>query len=179
MKNIVIVSTTLRNNGNSDILAKEFARGAIDAGNSVEIVSLKDKKISYCIGCLACQKTGKCVINDDAIEIANKIEKADVVVFATPVYFYDMCGQMKTLLDRLNPLYISDYKFRDIYLIATAGMNDKSAVDGTITGLNGWISCFGKANLAGVVHGVGVTNCGDASSKEELMVTYYNMGRNA
>ena len=60
------------------------------------------------------------VLKDDVPEIMTKVKEAEVVVFATPIYYYEMSGQMKTLLDRLNPLYNSDYRFRDIYMIATA-----------------------------------------------------------
>ena len=108
MKNVLIISTSLRGGSNSELLAKECAKGAEEAGNRVELLSLKSKKIQYCIGCLACIKTGKCVQKDDAPEIVEKLRRADVLVFATPIYYYEMCGQMKTLLDRMNPLYSSD-----------------------------------------------------------------------
>ena len=112
--NILVISTSLRNKSNSDILTEKLIAGAKDAGHQVERVSLKGKNIKFCIGCLACQKTQKCVLNDDANLIAEKIKDADTLVFVTPIYYYEMCGQMKTLLDRMNPLYPSDYKFRKI-----------------------------------------------------------------
>ncbi len=62
----------------------------------------------------------KCVQKDDAPEIMEKLRRADVLIFATPIYYYEMCGQMKALLDRMNPLYSSDYAFREVYMIATA-----------------------------------------------------------
>lgn len=64
------------------------------------------------------------ILKDDVAEIMAKVKESEVVVFATPIYYYEMCGQMKTLLDRLNPLYESDYKFRDIYMLATAADDD-------------------------------------------------------
>ena len=60
---------------------------------------------------------------------------ADAIVFATPIYFYEMCGQMKTLLDRTNPLFSADYSFTDIYLLATAADSSKNSMDGAIKGL--------------------------------------------
>lgn len=75
--------------------------GARRAGHEVEKVSLKDKTIGFCKGCLACQKTGSCVIRDDAGAIVEKMLHADVLVFATPIYYYEMSGQMKTMLDRV------------------------------------------------------------------------------
>ena len=78
------------------------------------------------------------------------MKDAEVIAFATPIYFYEMCGQMKTLLDRSNPLFPSDYAFRDIYLLATAADSAESSMDGAVKGLEGWIACFEKAALRGV-----------------------------
>lgn len=160
-KKILIVSTSPRKGGNSETLAKEFAKGAKEAGHSVEMVCLYDKVIGFCKGCLVCQKTKRCVIHDDADVIAQKMLAAEVVVFATPVYFYGMSGQMKTMLDRSNPCYSSDYAFRDIYLLATAADEQKNAINGAVNGLQGWIDCFEKAKLKGVVRAVGVGDVGD------------------
>ena len=74
-KKVLIISTSLRKNSNSQILAEEFKKGAVEAENEVEIISLKDKKINFCIGCLACQKTQKCIINDEVKEIIDKMLK--------------------------------------------------------------------------------------------------------
>ena len=72
-KKVLIISTSLRENSNSDSLADAFMDGVKESGNSVEKINLKDKHISFCKGCLACQKSGRCVINDDAIEITEKM----------------------------------------------------------------------------------------------------------
>lgn len=114
-KNILVISASLRNGSNSDMLADEFMRGALESGNKAEKITLRGKSINFCKGCLACQKTGKCVINDDMAEILPKMQQADVICFASPVYFYDMCGQLKTFLDRTNPLFPAEYNFTDIY----------------------------------------------------------------
>ena len=102
MSNVLVISTSLRAKSNSDILTEKLIAGAKDAGHQVEHISLKGKEIRFCIGCLACQKTQKCVLKDDAVWIAEKVKNADTLVFATPIYYYEMSGQMKTLLDR-NP----------------------------------------------------------------------------
>ena len=127
-KKILIISSSLRTDGNSAILAGEFARGAREAGHDVDTIGLADKAIGFCRGCLACQRTRRCVIHDDADAIAQRMKDADVLVFATPIYFYAVCGQLKTLLDRTNPLFPSDYAFRDVYLLATAADGDERAV---------------------------------------------------
>ena len=176
-KKVVVINTSLRAKSNSDILAESFAKGTKEAGNEVEIISLKDKAIGFCKGCLACQKTQKCVINDDAVAIAEQVKGADVVVFATPVYYYELSGQMKTLLDRLNPLFSSDYRFRDVFLLATAADNDAAAMDGPISGMNGWVSCYGKARLAGTVFAGGVTDGGEINGHSALEKAF-EMGKN-
>ena len=128
-KRVLIISTSLRGGSNSDILAKECEKGAMEAGHEVEYISLKGKEIKYCIGCLSCQSKGACVLKDDVAEIMDKVKKAEIIVFATPIYYYEMSGQMKTLLDRLNPLYPTDYKFREIYMIATAAEDEDSTFE--------------------------------------------------
>jgi multimeric flavodoxin WrbA len=176
MKKVLVISTSMRKGGNSDMLANEFARGAKDAGNEVEVISLVGKELAFCKGCLACQKIGKCVISDDAIKIVDKMLTADVIAFATPIYYYEMCGQLKTLLDRANSLYTLDYAFRDIYMLSSAAENDKHVPDRAVSGLEGWIECFEKARLAGTVFAGGVTDVGDIKNNSALAKAY-EMGK--
>ena len=107
-KKVLILSSSPRKGGNSEALASIFAKGAQEAGNQVETVYLRENQYGFCKGCLACQKLGHCVIKDDAVEIAAKMHDADVLVFATPVYYYSVSGQLKTMLDRANPLFGTD-----------------------------------------------------------------------
>ena len=171
-KNILVISTSIRKDSNSDRLAAEFARGARDAGNNVEEISLKDKSIAFCRGCLACQKTLRCVMRDDADIIAQKMLKADSVAFATPIYYYEMCGQMKTLLDRMNPLFSADYAFRDIYMLSCAADDNPQTPERAVSGLTGWIDCFEKASLAGTVFAGGVTDTGEITGHQALLSAY-------
>lgn len=175
-KNVLIISTSLRKNSNSDGLANAFLEGARASGNTVEKISLSDKKIGFCKGCLACQKTKKCIINDDANSIAEKMCKADVIVFATPIYYYEMSGQMKTLLDRANSLFSSDYAFRDIYLLSAAADTDDKTDARAVYGLEGWIECFPKAKLAGTVFAGGVNGTGEVEGHPALKRAY-EMGK--
>ena len=161
-KHILVISTSPRKGGNSETLANEFIRGAEESGNQVEKVCLYDKTISFCKGCLTCLKTRTCIIHDDAEIIAQKMKTADVLVFATPVYYYEMSGQMKTMLDRANPLYDSDYQFRDVYLLAAAAEDEDT--------------CFPKSRLAGVVFGGGVGAVGEIAGNPALEKAY-EMGK--
>lgn len=167
-KKILIITSSLRKGSNSDRLAEAFAGGAEEAGNTVDTVSLKGKDIRFCIGCLACQATERCVLKDDVPEIMEKVKNADVLAFASPVYYYSVSGQLKTLLDRLNPLYPSDYKFRDVYFLSAAQEDDKAAFEGSVTAIQGWIDCFPKARLAGTVFAGGVGAPGEIEGHQAL-----------
>ncbi len=176
-KKVLIIATSPRRNGNSSRLAQEFEKGALSNGNDVEIVYLDDKKINFCKGCMACATLKKCVIDDDANMIVEKMKNSDVIVWATPVYYYNMSGQMKTMIDRSNSLYGSNNKFRDIYLLACAAENHPSAIEGTIAGLKGWIACHGGTKLKGVIKGLGVYEVGAIENKPQLNEAF-EMGKN-
>ena len=168
-KAVLIVSSSPRKNGNSEALADAFAKGAREAGHSVETVRLREKQLGFCKGCLACLKLGHCVIQDDAVEIAAKMHDADVLVFATPVYYYySVCGQLKTMLDRANPLFGSDYAFTEVYLLATAAEDGRSTFDGAKKAVQGWVDCFPRCTLAGTVFAGGVNGVGDIAGRPAL-----------
>lgn len=176
-KKVFIVSSTPRKNGNSDILADEFARGACDAGHTVTKVNIRDLSLKFCIGCMSCHRSGKCVLNDEMNGLYEKVRSADTLVFATPVYYYAVCGQLKTFLDRLNPLYGRDNAFKEVYLLATAADGAQSAMDGAVKDIQGWIDCFDGVKLKGVLRGVGLTDAGEAESSA-YAATAYETGRN-
>ncbi len=178
MKKVLIISTSLRQNANSEILAKETEKGARDAGHQVEFVTLKDKEIKFCKGCLACQKLGKCVINDDANEITLKMKEADVIVWATPIYYYEMSGQMKTLIDRANSLFATGKNFSEVYVITTSADSSDGVVQTVLNGVNGWIACFSGLKLKGYLEGGGLENSNDVKNRADLLEQAYNMGRN-
>lgn len=158
MKRVVVISTSLRAGSNSHAMAERFAEGAKAAGHSVELITLRGKEIKFCIGCLSCQKTGACVFNDDVPAIMDSVLNADVVCWATPIYYYEMSGQMKTLIDRMNAMYPKDYRFRDVYLLTTATENEDFTPKGAENGLQGWIDCFEKTTLKGHLFCGGVTD---------------------
>ncbi|MBQ1845143.1 MAG: flavodoxin family protein [Desulfovibrio sp.] len=176
-KNIVIISSSPRKNSNSHSLAEAFAEGARQAGHSVELVSLRGKAIGFCRGCMACQKTRRCVQRDDADAIAQLLLHADVVCFATPIYYYAVSGQLKTMLDRCNPLYPADYAFREVYLLASSTDTSPSAMDGAVKDIEGWVECFPQARLAGVVRGTGVTAEGDILGHPGVLEESRKLGR--
>ena len=127
MKKITVISSSLRKNSNSEILANEFIKGAKENGNEINLINLKDIKMQFCIGCLSCGKTHKCVLKDEVTKkMLDEICNSDVIVFVTPVYYYAVSGQLKTFIDRMNPIYSMDYKFKE-----EDGMPCIQASDGT------------------------------------------------
>ena len=177
MKKVLIISTSIRNGSNSELLAHEFEKGAKEAGNDVKFISLKDKNIAFCHGCLACQKLHKCVINDDANAIADEVCESEVIVWVSPIYYYEMSGQMKTLIDRANCLYSSDYKFRDVYGLITATEDEKFTPEGTIKGIQGWVDCFDNVTLKDILFVGGVTDSNEINGNEGLEKAY-KLGQN-
>ena len=178
MSNVLVISTSLRARSNSDVLTERLIAGARDAGHAVEHISLKGKEIKYCIGCLSCMKTQRCVQKDDAAGIAEKVKQADVLVFATPIYYYEMSGQMKTLLDRMNPLYGTDYRFRRVYLLSTAADSAPGTDERAVSGLQGWIECFEKAEFGGALFCGGLNEPGEAANSSDALERAYAFGKN-
>ncbi len=176
MSKVLVITTSLRAKSNSDILSERLIAGAKDAGHDVEHISLKGKSIRPCIGCLSCQKTQECVLKDDAVWIAAKVKEAETLVFATPIYYYEMSGQMKTLLDRLNPLYPSDYKFRKVYMLSTAAEHGPFVPEKAVSGLRGWVDCFDRARMAGSLFCGGVAAAGEAEGKREELEKAHAFG---
>ena len=177
MSKVLVITTSLRAKSNSDLLAACVIDGAKEAGHTVEQISLKGKKLNFCIGCLACQKTQKCVLQDDAIAIAEKVKDAETLVFITPIYYYEMSGQMKTLLDRLNPLYSTDYKFRKVYMLSVAAEDEAFVPEKAVSGLQGWVDCFEKAELSGSLFCGGITDAGEAETNNAAKSAAYEFGK--
>ncbi len=176
MKNVLIINSTFRRGGNSEALAEQFSKGAVEAGHNVQTVNLRDMELIFCVGCLSCLKTGKCVHNDGVNALLPAVQNADVLVFATPVYYYSVSGQLKTFLDRLNPLYGQDNRFKEVYLLTTSAESDKSAMEGTINTVQGWIDCFDGVKLSGIVYGVGADAIGTVQ-KTAAFAKAYELGK--
>lgn len=169
-KKVLIISASPRKGGNSDYLCDEFLRGAQEAGNEVEKIFFRDKKINYCLGCGACYNTHKCVQKDDMAEILEKMVKADTLVFGTPVYFYTMDAQLKTLIDRTVPRY-TELKGK-AYLIATLADNEKESIVGTVAAFNGFMDCLDQVEEGGMIFGYGAWNKGDIIGNPAVKEAY-------
>lgn len=177
-KKVVIISSTMRKNGNSEVLCREFANGAKETGNEVETIHLREHEIKFCKGCWACRKLNRCVIEDDINSLVDIVRNADVLVFGTPIYYYSITGQLKTFLDRMSPIYDTEHKFREVYLLASAADKEIEAVDGAIKEIKGWVECFEEVELVGVVCGTGASDIGDIEKRPEKLKEVYNLGKN-
>ncbi len=177
MKKVLILSGSPRKNGNSDTLCDAFQKGAQEAGHLVEKIRLSEQKINYCLGCGVCNQTHQCIQKDDMKEILNKMIDADVIVMATPVYFYTMDGQMKTLIDRTVPRY-EEIAGKDFYFILAAADTDPSMMQKTIDGFRAFTQdCLPDAHEKGIIYGVGAWQVGDIQGSPALQ-TAYEMGLN-
>jgi multimeric flavodoxin WrbA len=150
-------------------------KGAIEASHQVEKVFLAEKKINYCTGCYACKGNGKCVQKDDMSQILDSMTAADVIVLATPVYFYTMCAQMKTVIDRTVARY-TKLANKEFYFIMTAADNSKAALERTVEGFRAFTSCLPRAKEKGIVYGTGAWNVGDIL-RSRAMDQAYEMGK--
>ena len=177
-KKVLIISSSLRTGSNSEILARETERGARDAGYNVEFLSLKEKDLRFCKGCLACQKTGKCVIRDDMDDMIEKVQNAEILVFVTPIYYYELSGQLKTFLDRCNPLFPREYAFRDVYLMTTSAEDGDEVWQTAANGLKGWIDCFPECHFAGNFSGGGLNDVKEAGKRPDILERAYQFGMN-
>lgn len=176
MKQVLIISASPRKNGNSDILCDRFAQGAAESGHKVEKVFIASKNIGYCSGCGVCNSTHRCVQKDDMAVILDQMVNADVIVLATPVYFYSMDGQMKTLIDRTVPRY-TEIKNKDFYFIMTAADTEKDSLRRTMEAFRGFTEdCLDGAKEAGILYGVGAWQVGEIKSLDSYDKAY-EMGR--
>ena len=175
MKKVLIISASPRKEGNSDLLCNEFARGAKEAGHDVEKIRLAEKKIAYCTGCYACQKLNRCVQNDDANELVEKMLSADVIVLATPVYFYSMDAQLKTLIDRSVSRWndFGRFKGKEFWHIITAADTNKDMMSATLEGLRGFMrDCMEGTSERGVLYGTGAYGKGEVRTLPVFQEAY-------
>lgn len=176
-KKVLILSGSPRKGGNSDLLCDEFMRGAAETGNEVEKIRVAAKKVAPCSGCYYCTKNnGKCVHKDDMAEILQKMIDADVLVLASPVYFYSINAQLKAVIDRTVARWL-EVKNKEFYYIATMADESVSSADTTIACFRGYADCVEGAVEKGIIIGNGVYESGKIKDTA-AMNKAYKMGRN-
>ena len=177
MKNILILSGSPRKGGNSDILCDQFMAGAQEAGHNVEKIWVQGEKIAPCLGCGHCQShAGACVQKDAMADILQKMVDADVIVLASPVYFYSVSAQIKAVIDRTVARY-TEIKNKSMYYIIAAADSNIAHMERTIECFRGFAYCLEGSVEKGVVYGVGAWNKGEIKALPR-MAQAYDMGKN-
>ena len=173
--NVLILNSSPRKGGNSDVLCQQFAKGAEEAGHQVEKIDLREKKLSPCLACYACMKEHICAIRDDMAGIFTQMQQADVIVLSSPVYFYSLSAQLKMLIDRC----LVDYKRlagKKFYFIVTAADPRHEAADETLAAFRGFLRCLPGAEEKGIIYGTGTWDKGDVY-KHPAFSQAYQMGK--
>lgn len=175
-KKVLILSGSPRKGGNSDLLCDAFLRGAQEAGHQVEKIFLRDKKVAPCNACYYCTKSGgECAIQDDMGEILDKMQDADVIVMASPVYFYSIDAQMKAVIDRSVARW-TNIPNKEFYYIMTAAEDTDTVMDCTLACFRGFAACLNGSVEKGVIYGKGVYEAG-AVKGLPVMTKAYEMGK--
>lgn len=176
-KNVLILSGSPRKGGNSDVLCDRFLAGAEQAGNRCEKVFIRDKKIAPCVGCYYCENSGgECVQKDDMEELLQKMVDCDVLVLASPVYFYAIAAQIKAVIDRTVARY-TEITNKDVYYILTAAEDGADAFATSIECFRSFARCLPGSRERGVICGGGAWKKGEILDKP-AMNEAYEMGRN-
>lgn len=168
IKKVLILSGSPRKNGNSDQLCLQFQLGAEDAGNEVKKIYIQDCNIHFCNACYACKKVDHCIQDDDMTMILNEMDKADVIVLSSPVYFYSISAQLKTVIDRtLATYYPQQLKDKEFYFIATAA-DDERAIKRAMDAMYGLTDCVSGAKVKGEIIGAHAWQLGDIEGNPAL-----------
>ena len=180
-RRILIVTSSPRKNGNSTLLALRAAEGVKAGGSDAEIVPLGNMKIAPCTACDACRVNpdAGCIINDDMQPLYHKIRDADGVIFATPVYWFNVSAQMKSFIDRTYATYndgVYAFTGKDVGVIITYEDEDVF-VSGGINALRSFKDIFAyvRANLVGMVYG-SANKAGEVQGNERLLKKAYELG---
>ena len=178
MKKILILSGSPRRGDNSDLLCDEFARGARESGHAVEKIRVAAKKIASCSACYFCREHhGQCVHQDDMADVLQKMIDADVLVLASPVYFYAIDAQLKAVIDRTVARWL-EVRDKEFYYIVTMADEAASSADTTLACLRGYADCVEGAVEKGVIIAGGVYEPGRVKDTP-AMHEAYAMGKNA
>ena len=182
LKRVLILASSPRKNSNSTILALKAAEGVRAEGGEADVVEIGHLKIAPCNACDSCltKPEAGCVIKDDMQPLYAKIRAAQGIIFATPVYWFNMSAQMKLLIDRAYAIQDKEYfafTGKDVGVILTYGDVDVFA-SGGVNALRSFqdICAFVKANLVGTVYGT-ANKAGEVQTNRELLQKAYDLGR--
>ena len=171
MKHIVILSGSPRKNGNTNLLCRQFQQGAEEAGHSVRFIPLAEKRIGFCRACDACMRNGgACIQKDDMADILGAFQQADVVVLATPVYFYGVSAQMKACIDRTYPIW-QHLGRKEVYYIVSAGLGE-DIIARSLGDLDGFVEHFEQYEIKGRLYASNVMEAGAVRTLPVMEAAY-------
>lgn len=173
-KSVLILSSSPRRGGNSEQLCLQFKKGAEEAGNTVEMLNINDYDIHF-FDQKEYDRYAVAAIADDAASIIAKMKEADVIVLSSPVYFYNMSGQMKALIDRTYG-HEKDLGGKEFFYISTSTDSSEDGVNSVFDAFHGFAICLNKSVERGVIKGSGARNRGDIGS-HPAMQQAYEMGK--
>lgn len=172
MSRIVVLVGSMRKGGNTDLLAQAFAEGA-GKDNTVEIVSVADYKVNPCIGCNSCftREGNQCFQKDDMAEIYKKLKVADIMVIASPVYFYGISAELKAIVDRLHTPMRNGFQVKKLALLLVGAATLPELFDAIKLQYQLVLNFFHLED-AGMVLVRGVKDIGDIKSTKALEEAY-------
>ena len=169
--NILILSGSPRKGGNTELLAEVFAKGAAEH-HHVEIVSVRDYKVNPCLGCNACFNTnGICAQKDDMAAIYEKMNQADMLVTASPVYFYGISAQLKAVIDRFHNPIRDTFHIKQMALLLVGAATLPELFDAILTEYNLCVKFFDIED-EGKILVRGVKDKGDIKNTNALNEAY-------
>ena len=178
-KKVLILMGSPRKKGNTALLCEEFARGALETGNKVEQILIREHNINGCVACGACRKNGGiCIQQDEMQRIYELIEEADAIVLGSPIYYYTWSSQMKTVLDRFYAKSPS-LQNKTFYLISACHAGEEKYTETMLDTFRKFHGCFraGGNKEGGYVFGLGTGEPGDIIGNP-AMEKAYEMGKN-
>lgn len=171
MKHIVILSGSPRKNGNTNLLCRQFQQGAEEAGHNVRFIPLAEKRIGFCRACDVCMRNGgACIQKDDMEDILCAFQQADVVVLATPVYFYGVSTQMKACIDRTYPIW-QHLGRKEVYYIVSAGLGE-DIIARSLGDLDGFVEHFEQYEIKGRLYAPNVMEAGAVRTQPVMEAAY-------
>lgn len=174
-KRVLIIEGSPRKNGNSQLLCEAFQKGARDAGHLVDLVRIQEKKIGFCMACDGCMRNGgMCVLRDDMADVLKLFQESDVLVLATPVYFYGVSAQIKTFIDRTYPIW-QNLGQKDVYYIVSAGLGE-DIINRSLGDLDGFVEHLKDSEVKGRIYAPNVMEAGLVKDTE-LIAEAYQMGK--
>ena len=167
-KKVVVISSSPRIGGNSDTLCDEFVKGALDADNAAVKYNLEEIRFHSCKACYKCKTPEmKCFQEDGLEEVLDKMMEADVIVYATPVYYYSMCGTLKMFFDRCYPIF-RDLENKEYYIITAAGASNGDA----LKGIEDFISVSKNPNIKEIFSAFG-----NVENQKDVLKEVYDAGK--